>query len=734
MKRPIMGLAVLILTMPALAAELASQQAANADSEQVLVEKVKVGAILPDRLEAVPGSFNVVDEQALKARQPFSVREALNQVPGINIVGEDAFVLAPNIGIRGLNPRRTSRTLLMEDGMPLFLAPYGDPSAHYSTPLDRVSRIEVVKGSGQTLYGPQTIGGMINFVTKPVPKEFQASVMAIIGNNNFSGGHVNIGTGGDWGGIMLDAVNRRGDGIRRGHDFEINELTLKGQLNLDERNTLIAKVGWYEENSSITETGLGLTEYNEDKYQAPTAHQDQFNHTRKSLQLQHIFQVTDKAKLSTQFYYANAERASFRQINDPGQLGGRSQMDRCPGTVATVANSAQCGGRWRPREFDYWGIEPRLDFSHNLFGVESDAVVGFRYHREDQTRNQYRDSSPLAQNLNWAIANGSHREDIRIDVEAKSYYAQNTFYLGNWSLTPGLRVEDVKKRTNILRAEGDPQGIRNDNNETVYLPGLGVSWNGISNTTFFAGIHRGYAPPRPDRDIAQNLNGDVVASNTKAEKSTNIEFGVRSQYFKGVTLESTLFNIDFDNIVIGTGDGSGRFINGGEARHTGLELAGRVDFGKVFDTAHNVYVSANYTNLFTAKFRNSRDIVDEDGDITTDSFASGNRLTYAPKHIASVNFGYQHPIGFEARIGVDYVSKQYGDNSNTTVDSLSGLTGTIPSYTLINASASYRPIGSKATFFISGQNLGDKEYLASRVDGMVAGRQRQVFGGIRYDF
>ncbi|MBL8505554.1 MAG: TonB-dependent receptor, partial [Methylobacillus glycogenes] len=146
------------------------------------------------------------------------------------------------------------------------------------------------------------------------------------------------------------------------------------------------------------------------------------------------------------------------------------------------------------------------------------------------------------------------------------------------------------------------------------------------------------------------------------------------------------------------------------------------------------YVSANYTNLFTAKFRNSRDIVDEDGDITTDSFASGNRLTYAPKHIASVNFGYQHPIGFEARIGVDYVSKQYGDNSNTTVDSLSGLTGTIPSYTLINASASYRPIGSKATFFVSGNNLADKEYLASRVDGMVAGRQRQVFGGVRYDF
>ncbi|WP_195742079.1 TonB-dependent receptor plug domain-containing protein [Methylobacillus flagellatus] len=308
-KKPMMGMAVLILTMPAFAAEQANQKnaASNANEESIVADKVKVTSILPDRLEAVPGSFNVVDEKELKARQPFSVREALNQTPGINIVGEDAFVLAPNIGIRGLNPRRTSRTLLMEDGVPLFLAPYGDPSAHYTTPLDRVNRIEVVKGSGQTLYGPQTVGGMINFVTKPVPKEFQASVMAIIGNNNFSGGHVNIGTGGDWGGIMLDAVNRKGDGIRDNHDFEVNELTLKGQLNLDERNTLITKLGWYEENSSISETGLGLVEYNEDKYQAPTGKQDYFNHERKSMQLKHIFQVSDKAKLSTQFYYVKSE-------------------------------------------------------------------------------------------------------------------------------------------------------------------------------------------------------------------------------------------------------------------------------------------------------------------------------------------------------------------------------------------------------------------------------------------
>jgi Fe(3+) dicitrate transport protein len=35
---------------------------------------------------------------------------------------------------------------------------------------------------------------------------------------------------------------------------------------------------------------------------------------------------------------------------------------------------------------------------------------------------------------------------------------------------------------------------------------------------------------------------------------------------------------------------------------------------------------------------------------------------------------------------------------------------------------------------VSGHNLADKEYLVSRVDGMFAGRSRQVFGGIKIDF
>lgn len=704
-------------------------QAAEPTAAVVTLPTVSVSGILPDRLESVPGSFAVLDEIELQQRQPFSVKEALSTVPGVHIVGEDSFGLGLNIGVRGLDPRRSARTLLLEDGMPLFLAPYGDPSAHYSTPLDRVRRIEVVKGSGQVLYGPQTIGGMINFVTQPVPTDgFAGSVAATLGNNDFQGVHANVGVGDERGGVMLDALQKRGDGVRDNHDFDVREFTLKGQLNLTERHTLIAKIGYYEEDSQISETALGAVEWNENKFQAPTGDNDEFAHERTSVQLQHIFEINDRATLSTQVYRVHSDRASFRQINDSGENDGRSSLERCPVGVDNddLSNADLCGGRWRPREYTYWGVEPRLDFSHQLFGIDNDAVVGVRYHTEDITRKQYRGNTADFQSLSFAKANSLPRELIDIEVDARSYYAQNTFYLGDWSLTPGLRVEDVEIKTNVKRADGDAHAnpeARLTNSFTKVLPGFGVAWNGIANTTVFAGVHKGFAPPRPDRDIDADGPDTAVVSKTKPEESTNWELGLRSGYFRGTTLEATLFNTDFDEIVI-QGE-PGVFVNGGRSQQTGLELAGRIDFGAVYGTAHNIYVTAAYTNLFTAKFR--KDDADE-------GIRSGNRLPYAPRHLASLSLGYQHPVGLDARIGVDYVSRQFSDGANTRVEDLSGKEGTIPSYTLWNASVSYTPVGRDYTVFLSGHNLTNREVLVSRVDGKVAGRERQIFGGVRYSF
>lgn len=772
MKKPVRKLTVTAV-MLAFAGTYANAlaEASAADTEKIKLDAVSVKGILPEKLEAVPGSFNLVDEEALEERRPISIKDALNNVPGINIVGEDAMSLNLNIGMRGMNPRRSSRTLLMEDGMPIFFAPYGDPSAHYSTPLDRVDRIEVVKGSGQILYGPQTMGGMINFVTKPVPRNgFAGRVTGMIGTDDFRSMHLNAGTGNERGGFMIDAIKKKGDGVRDHHKFDIEEYTLKGEIDLTENHTLIAKASTFREGSNYSETGLGLLEWNQDKFQAVTGRNDEFNQKRDTAQLKHIWKINDKAKLSTQAYYSDIYRASFRQVHNTvssgtdsegntrvgyGQLRGAGDDPECTAAggrrLSTLSllngdiNPDNCGGRHRPRNYTFYGIEPRLDLQHNLFGINSDLVVGMRLHWEDINRKQYGGDGAAGQSLSWAKINGSLREKIDHQVQAQSYYAQNTFYVNDWSFTPGVRVERYKLDKQIYTADaaavqsdgsidedvgGVGPGLKYSISQTKVLPGFGVAWNGLQNTTVFAGVHRGFSPARPDRDIATNEDENQIFRNkTKAEVSTNYEVGFRSNYYKGINVESTLFHTVIDDMVVGVADGAYR--NAGKASMTGLELGGRVDFGTIYDTPHNIYVTGSWTGLFNAKFKDDGVFARDFGD-TLGSFESGDRLPYAPRNMASLSISYQHPIGVNFRVGADYVSEQKPTPNDFAP--ITGHAGNIPSYTLLNASASYKPAGSKATFFISGHNLADKEYLASRVDGMQAGRGRMVFGGVTIDF
>jgi Fe(3+) dicitrate transport protein len=392
----------------------------------------------------------------------------------------------------------------------------------------------------------------------------------------------------------------------------------------------------------------------------------------------------------------------------------------------------------------FYGIEPRLDLQHNMFGIQSDLVVGMRMHWEDIKRNQYGvDGAPY--NLSYAIANGEIREKIDHQVQAQSYYAQNTFYVKDWSFTPGLRVERYKINKQIYTADaariesdgaynedigGIGPGLKYSTSQTEVLPGFGVAWNGITNTTVFAGVHRGFSPARPDRDLGAGGTGIIQRNTTKPELSTNYELGARSNYYKGISFESTLFHTAIDDMIVGSTNGTYR--NAGKASMTGLELGGRANFGTIYDTPHNIYLTGSWTNLFEAKYKTSGfthwdDLTDQFG-----TFNSGDRLPYAPRNMGSLNVGYSHPIGVNFQVGADYMGKQLP--TPNAYAAITGHSGIIPSYTLVNASASYKPVGTKTTFFVSGHNLNDKEYLSSRVDGMQLGRGRMIFGGITYDF
>lgn len=717
----------------ALSAGAQAQQTATTSLPPV---EVKGSSILPGSLETLPGSSSVFSRADIEARNPFSIIETIREIPGLHVVGEDVAGTHLNIGLRGLNPRRSSRTLLLEDGAPtIFFAPYGDPSAHYSTPLDRIDRIEVLKGSGQILYGPQTMGGMINFVTRPVPTDGTRGNFRVTGGDRgYYDGHFSVGSGTENGGLMIDVLKKRGDGIRREHGFDLQDVALKGMFKIASNQRITGKYSNFQEDSRFSETGLTADEYRANPFRAGSnltdLQQERFTMKRDMAQLIHELDFSDKAKLSTQLYYTKTNRQS-RRVREFEEEGGSYQLVTDPGDGVFAI---------RPRTYQTYGIEPKLQLRHSSFGMENETVVGFRYHEERIDRKKYTFDPDFS-------ATAAEDERLKVNVKAMAAYAQNTFLSGDWAVTPGVRFERISYDKTFYSTEVGGAGFSDidsslKHSKSLVLPGLGLAWNGLSSTTVFAGVHKGFAPPRPDRDV-----NDSVIRATRPETSITSEFGVRTSALKSGSVEATLFNMSISDLVV-QADGTGLFRNAGRAQHTGIELAGRLNSGELlFDQRNNLFMSVSYTNLFTAKFNQSGTVAGE-GEDGYGTYEAGNRLPYAPKHMLTLNLSYERPDGWRGRIGVTHLSRQFGNTQNyrgVTPEGYTGdvgdddqlrngLFGEIPALTLANASLSYSPVGEKTTWFATVENLTDKRYFNARTNGLQPGRPRMVFVGVRYSF
>jgi Fe(3+) dicitrate transport protein len=119
----------------------------SAQENEIIAPRVDVIGSQED-LDRIPGSATVIDEETLDSSRVMTTSEALRKVPGLNLRDEEGFGLRPNIGVRGLNPTRSTKVLLLEDGIPLAYAPYGDNASYYHPQIDRFERIEVLKGAG----------------------------------------------------------------------------------------------------------------------------------------------------------------------------------------------------------------------------------------------------------------------------------------------------------------------------------------------------------------------------------------------------------------------------------------------------------------------------------------------------------------------------------------------------------------------------------------------------------
>lgn len=684
----------------------------------VFTEEVTVAATrLAGSAETIgrqPGSVETIDRATLEASRVLNINETLRKATGINVRDEEGFALRPNIGIRGLNPTRSTKTLLLEDGLFVTYAPYGDNATYYHPPVERFDGVEIVKGSGQIAYGPVTVGGVINYLTPAPPLRPSADLRLAGGNRDYFFGQAAGGV--TWGpaAVLAEYMRKQGAGSRNNVDTQVDDANLKVVLSLGARNSLTLKGNYYGEDSQVTYSGLTLAEWAQDPRQNPFVN-DGFDGWRIGSSLKHTWLPSSKAILTTHVYGSRFSRDWWRQASNSAQRPNDRSDPKCGG-IANLLTT--CGNEGRLRDYDHFGVEPRLRFAS--FGTRSETEVGVRAHSETQERRQVNGDAPLARI-------GALVEDNRRENRAYSAFVQDRLLLGAFTLSAGLRFESIHyERTNRLASGG--QGATGRAELGQWIPGVGLSWSQGGKLTVFGGAHRGFAPPRTEDVISQA--GGVV--DLEAEKSWNYELGLRSLPLPGLRVNATLFRNDYENQIVAASLAGGvgaTLTNGGETLHQGFEVEARLDSGTLTGSRHNVYVRAALTVLPIARFEGRRF-----SNVPGFSAVSvgGNRLPYAPAALFTTSLGYVHPQGLTAHIESVHVSEQFSDDLNSSSPSPDGQRGLIPSFTIWNAAVSY-DLG-KIALYVTAKNVFAKLYLVDRSRGMIPGPPRLVQAGITARF
>jgi Fe(3+) dicitrate transport protein len=667
-----------------------------------------------DRLRRLPGSVDIIDHETLERSRVMTTSEALRKVAGVHVRDEEGFGLRPNIGIRGLNPTRSSKVLLLEDGIPLTYAPYGDNATYYHPPIDRFERLEVLKGGAQIAYGPQTVGGAVNYLTPRPPTQPTGSLSLTGGNRDYFNGHGSYGATVGRTGFLVDVMRKQGDGSRENLNFRLNDVNAK-VVHGTGNQTWTFRGNYYGEDSNVTYSGLRLDEYLANPRANPFRN-DFFTADRYGASATHAAALNGNVAVTTNVYWSSFRRDWWRQASNSAQRPNDSADPAC----ASMANlNTTCGNEGRLRSYNSWGVEPRVSMHHRAFGVASETDFGVRAHFEHQDRLQQNGDSPAAR------AGVLVESNVRQNA-AYAGFVQNRFLFGGWTITPGLRLEHVEyERTNRLANGG--VGVTGHTNLTRLIPGMGVSHTAGELITLFAGVHRGFAPPRTE-DIISNAGGVI---DLDSELSWNYEAGVRSALRPGVSVDAAFFRMDYENQVVPASLAGGigaTLTNGGSTLHQGVELRAQVDSAPLTNSAHDVYFRLSYTYQPVAKFTGIRF-----SNIPTfgGTSGSGNRLPYTPELMAVVGVGYAYSA-FDARLEGAYTSDQFADDLNTLAPTPDGQRGLIDASTVWNAAVNYTM--GRTTLFCTVKNLFDRLYIVDRTRGILPGGPRLVQAGVRVGF
>ena len=733
----------LVLLIAANGIALAQTTAAPAPKAAQL-SPLTVTGIVPDPFE-LPGSAAVVAGEDFRARGYTNLKQIAATAPGVFVRDEDGFGNFPNISIRGVDGTRSAKVTLMEDGILTAPSPYSAPNAYYSPKSGRMAGIEFLKGSSQVMYGPHTTGGVVNFLSTPIPTEerrffsrLTAGSYGNLFNQTWLGGVTQTEAGKV--GALVELHTQLSDGFR-----QIDGVGRRSGYTLTEP---MIKLSW-EPSGGLRqrfELKVGQTDFDADESYAGLSEADlrarpdrryassRFDHhvaEQWRTYLRWSAEPDKSLRLDSALYFNRFDRM-WDKLDGitpaPGLLSNIGEALVHAPSLALLRGDRVTGNdgsfytNKALRQHEAYGWQGAVTKRLEAGAVRHELTAGLRIHRDDAGGSNQRttyavDDGVIGAGTPGAVSSAGYQETV-----ATAFFIEDSIRTGALTLRPGLRYEHLKMGST------SGAGAYAPTTNAMVMGGLGFTYALNAEHALFGGVYRGGSAANPAG----------YAAGATSESSLGKELGWRGR--KGATSwELVAFHTDFHDLiapVVGVaGGGLLAVTNGGGAVSYGLEALLRHDLAggergyKVPVYAGLTWTHARFKDIVGSRLGNSAGI-----------FAgaeNGHDIPYIPAWKLAAGAGLESGP-YAGSLDLSYYSATWGTGYNANprlVDGTSSLAdpsaidGRVDGLLTVDLNLRWQ---CTRTFRVVGgvQNLLDRRAIISRAPlGGRANAPRTLFLG-----
>jgi Fe(3+) dicitrate transport protein len=672
-----------------------------------------------------------VSKKKVETYQYTDVNRALRTTSGVYVREEEGQGLRPNIGLRGTNPDRSKKIVLLEDGVLIGPAPYSAPAAYFTPSMNQTESLDVFKGFAAIPYGPNSIGGAVNYQTPSVPLTQRTDFSGAYGSFNTS--NLKLQSGGPAGahGYFVQLARLSSDGFKKidgggNAGFTQNQFLGKFDFKLSPKQSLNLKVGYNDENSHETYLGLSQTDFDANPYRRYSASANdlmKWHHTR--VQLRHNWQISNTATLETVAYRHDLKRTWYRldrfrssSVNLRDVLNtptGSNQIyyDVLRGTADSSSVGVSGEGELvlanNDRRYFAQGLQTKLAMDLNQHAMEFSA----RVHQDQIQRNHTADNFEMTNGRLQRTTAATQTDTLnRERATALTLVWLDNWRIGPWTLTPAVRYEDVSfEFDNHLTQTSSPRRDR------FFVPGLAITRKIGDRFSIRTSVNQ-----------AATVAGLSSDGGERREEAMNYEVELKHRDpLANQEFNLTLFRNDYRNLTgtctVSAGCTSSQLdtqFNGGKARIEGVEFSAAKGLTA---GAVSIPLQANVTYL-AARFLS--DFNSQSPEWGKGAVTIGDPLPYVPALQYSLSAGTEFKR-FKQDFTLVYQSSVFDQ-------AVSQNRVTVPAFTVLDWAARLQ-LSKQQTLTAKIDNVLGKDYaVAARPFGWRPGKPQAFQIGWTYTF